>query len=119
MKILIVEDNMRTRELIKQLLHAHCSAVESFLECDDGHDAIELFQCHQPDWVLMDINLRETNGLQATQRIKQIDENAKVVIVTLYDEPEFREEAAAAGAYGYVLKDDLRRLLDILCDSPV
>jgi two-component system response regulator DegU len=116
MKVLIVEDNMGTRELIKQLLHTHCPAVESFFECDDGQDAIELFKRHQPDWILMDINLKKTSGLKATREIMELDENAKVVIVTLYDEPEFREEADAAGAHSYVLKDDLRQLIRILCD---
>lgn len=57
-----------------------------------------------PDLVLMDIGLPNMNGLQATKQIKTVAPLAQVIVVTVHDAAEYRADAAAAGASGYVLK---------------
>jgi DNA-binding NarL/FixJ family response regulator len=88
--------------------------ADEILECADGEKSVLIYRDEKPDFVLMDINLGETDGINATRQIKTIDPNAKIIIVTSYDEPDLRQAAAEAGAIGYVVKEDLSLLNPIL-----
>jgi CheY-like chemotaxis protein len=112
MRLLIVEDNVATRQMIKRTVAPFAKEI---IECDDGTDAVDLYAAEQPDWVLMDIRLNKLDGISATQQIRASYPNARIVIVTSFDEAGFREAAHRAGACGYVLKQnllDLQRLLE-------
>lgn len=112
MKLLIVEDNASVRSLIRRVVAGPGDETD---ECADGRGAVEAYRRSRPDWVLMDIVMEQTDGIAATKQIKAIDSDARIIIVTSYDEIDLREAAAAAGACGYVLKENLfevRRLLD-------
>lgn len=88
--------------------------VNEITECENGEDALELYSKHQPDWVLMDIKMKNISGLTATQQIKTVFADAKIIIVTNYDDPYFRQSAKKAGAVDYILKEnmlDIRRIL--------
>lgn len=112
MKLLIVEDNLSVRRILKTVVAA---LADEICECADGDEAVTIYRAEIPDFVLMDINLAgDTNGIDATSRIRAFDPNAKIIMVTSYDEKDLRQAAAAAGAIGFVLKDDLRRLDSIL-----
>ena len=111
MNILIVEDNVAIRQLIRRLIGA---ATNQFYECEDGGQALDAYRQHQPDWVLMDVMTRGTDGITATREIHQAFPQAKIVIVTNYDDDDLRQAAAEAGACGYVLKDNLFEVLDLL-----
>lgn len=76
-------------------------------ECSDGKDALALYQEVHPDFVLMDISMQGLDGIAATQQIMAADAQAQVIIVTNFDDDEMREAAQAAGARGYVLKENL------------
>jgi two-component system response regulator DegU len=111
MNLLIVEDNTKMRRMIRSIVGDLADRID---ECDDGDKAIAFFSKNQPDWVLMDIHLKETNGIDATREITSAFHDAKIVIVTNYDDAHFRESARSAGAFGYVLKEnllDVRRIL--------
>lgn len=115
MNLLIVEDNARMRQMIKNVVF---DLVDEISECDDGEDALALYSENHPDWVLMDIQMKNTNGLIATRQIKSTFADAKIVIVTNYDDVHFRESAQQAGAIDYVLKEnllDIRRILQEVC----
>ena len=79
-------------------------------ECGDGGEAISLNAAELPDWVLMDVDLKEVNGITATRQIIIHHPEAKVVMVTNYNDREIRKAAAEAGACGYVLKENLLEL---------
>src|SRR5262249_46508821 len=111
MKVLIVEDSEPMRRTIKSFIE---DVVEVVDECSDGAEALTQFTKHRPDWVLMDIKMNGVDGLAATRQIKAAFPDARIVIVTSYDEPSFREEARLAGAVGYVLKENLEDLPRIL-----
>ncbi|MGH9841358.1 MAG: response regulator transcription factor [Blastocatellia bacterium] len=111
MKLLIVEDNAGVRQMLAGVLAGIATETH---ECADGGEAMAAYEAHRPDVVLMDIAMPNVNGILATRQIRAFDPAARVIIVTSYDEADLRKAAAAAGAVGYVLKEnllDLRRLL--------
>ena len=111
MKLLIVDDDERIRRLIKSVVVDE-SAI--FCECDDGAQARACYAEHQPDWVLMDLSMPEVDGITATRQIRAAYPRARVVIVTAHDSASLRERAAEAGAIGYVAKENLLELRELL-----
>ena len=111
MKILIVDDNEQVRLLLRDYLPV--SANEIF-ECTDGSQACSFFKKHLPDWVLMDWEMPNVNGITAIREIIAEFPKANICMVTAFDDDEIRTEALAAGAVGFVLKDNLFELEDVL-----
>ncbi len=107
MRIMIVEDNAKMRAMIKQVLMKNFPNIEAIHECEDGSEAVRQYAPFQPDWVLMDVELKTLDGLAATAKITSANPQAKVIIVTNYDYPEYREAAKNAGACDFVLKENL------------
>ena len=111
MTILIVDDNDSMRQMIKKLLG---DLTETFKECVDGAQALATYRQHRPDWVLMDIKMKELDGLAAMRQIKAVFPNSRIVIVTGYEDIRLREAAQVAGACAYVNKENLFELRRIL-----
>ncbi len=111
MNILIVDDSAPVRRMIHKLVAPLASEM---FECVDGDDAVAAYALNRPDWVLMDIRLGRLDGITATRQICQSNPEAKVVIVTSYDDPGLRAAAFEAGACEYILKDDLYKLPEVL-----
>ena len=114
MKFLIVDDDERIRRMIKTIV-ADESAI--ICECSDGEQARACYAEHQPDWVLMDLMMPLVDGITATRRIRADYPAARVIIITAHDSRAMREEARGAGAIGYVLKENLLELREILNKS--
>ena len=111
MTVLIVDDSPQFREVIRAVL---AGIVNQINECADGDEAVAAYRAQRPDWVLMDLQMARIGGLEATRRLMSVDHTARVLIVTDYDDVHWRAAAIDAGAYGYVVKDNLfevRRLL--------
>jgi two-component system, chemotaxis family, chemotaxis protein CheY len=111
MKVLVVDDNERMRRTIKSVVE---DISDEYLECDDGADALRLYELNRPDWVTMDLRMKNVGGLEATRQIKEHFPEANVVIVTEFDDAELRKDAEQAGASGYVVKRELFDLRKIL-----
>ncbi|MEW5799900.1 MAG: response regulator transcription factor [Bacteroidota bacterium] len=111
MKIMIVDDNKRMREVIKSLLS---SSKNKIVECTDGSEAVREFGQSRPDWVVMDIGMKELDGISAVREICSAFPKAKIVILTDYGDPFFRREAQEAGACGFVLKENLHDVISII-----
>jgi len=95
LKVLIVEDDPAMRELIKKMLR---NLVESFSECSDDREALNAYAARRPDWVLMDIRMKDVDGLTATKQNTTAWPGARVNIVTGYNDASLREAARQAGA---------------------
>jgi len=112
--LLIVDDDARMRALIRSIV---ADLVDSVRECGDGAEAQTIYAEHQPDWVFMDVAMPLCNGLTATLNIKGQDPKARIIIVTGQESPTLRAQAKSAGAFGFVMKDDLFELRGILSQS--
>ena len=105
--VLLCDDHTLFREGIKAILKDEPS-IEIVGEAADGREAVaKTLQLH-PDVVLMDIAMPDLSGFDATRRILRDNPKAKVLILTMYEEEEVINRCLAAGAAGYVLKDDPR-----------
>ena len=111
MNILIVDDNQQMRRMVKTLVS---DLVECVFECGDGAGALSAYTEHRPDWVLMDIDLPQVDGISATRQIVAAHPEARIMIVTNYDDAGLRETARSAGACEYVVKEDLIEIRRIL-----
>jgi CheY-like chemotaxis protein len=112
MKVLIIEDSQQMRNEIKLCLKDLADQID---ECEDGAQALAAYAARQPDWVLMDIKMADMDGLTATRQIKAAHPEARIIILTGYDDAGLRAAAANAGACEYVTKENLhevRRILD-------
>ena len=103
-KVLVVDDQVTLADEIANVLKTD-SAIEVVGTAFDGFDALEKMSVCNPDVVLMDIRMPNMNGVVATQRIKTEYPNAKVVILTTFDDSDYILNAINNGASGYLLKD--------------
>jgi DNA-binding NarL/FixJ family response regulator len=102
-KIAIVEDNATIRESLIEFAQAdpECSCV---CACATAEDALRIIPKHQPDIVLMDIQLPNLSGIECTAQLKQLLPSVQIVMVTVYEDTERIFKALRAGACGYLLK---------------
>ncbi len=109
--VLIVDDSQPMRELIKMML---AGVAEIVGECADGADALEAYERLRPDWVLMDIGMKNVDGITATRQITTAHPQARILIVTDYNDDDLRRAAFKAGACQYVVKENLLDIVDVL-----
>ena len=88
--------------------------VDEFVEFSDGIEALAAYEIHKPDVVVMDIEMKQMDGLTATKNIKRDFPAAVIVIVSQYESARLREDARAAGAHDYFNKTCLSPLHDFL-----
>ncbi len=103
-RILIVDDQRLMREGLGTLLE-----LEDDLEiaggAEDGQAAIDQYEALRPDVVLMDIRMPRMDGVEATRRLRQRWPEARVIILTTFDDDAYVFDGLRAGALGYLLKD--------------
>jgi len=109
--ILIADDNSDVRRMIRSLLEETDTEVA---ECADGGAAIAAYDEFSPDWLLMDINMQPVDGLTATRTILEKHPEARVIVISQYQDARTRETALAMGAYAFVGKEDLMSLRDLI-----
>lgn len=105
--LVIAEDSAPFRSGLRALL-ASAPDMVVLAEAEDGLRAVELSLAQQPDVVLMDIQMPQLNGIEATRRVVQGSPHIAVVMLTMFDDDESVFAAMQAGARGYLLKGALR-----------
>ncbi len=103
-RILIAEDHPLYRKGMISLLQSF-PEFEVVGEAATGEEAVARATQLQPDVILMDLQMPEVNGIEATRRILQESPNIRVLVVTLFEDDDSVFMALRAGARGYVLKD--------------
>jgi DNA-binding NarL/FixJ family response regulator len=103
-RVLIVDDHPMLRRGLGELL-AHESDMEVCGEADSYATAIEQVRDTQPDVVIMDIALKDCNGLEVIKQLKAQDDSLKVLVCSMHEETLFAERALRAGALGYINKE--------------
>lgn len=113
MKIMIVDDSTQSRDFFTSLLS---DLQIECIECQDGQDAVERYQEVKPDVVLMDIRMPRMGGFEALQKIRQVDRNASIAMITQFNEEEYRVRAKNLGASAFFLKDNPSEVYDfVMC----
>lgn len=107
MRILIVDDAPDIRAVVKEIINLRDTGWHVIGEATNGAAGIELARSEQPDLVLLDISMPVMDGLEALPGMQQVAPNSVVVILTGYPTRAAREQAIAAGAAGFVEKDDI------------
>ena len=102
-RILMVDDQQLMLEGLRTLLEMEFD-MEVVAEVENGEAAVNAYQTHQPDVVLMDIRMPGMDGVEATRRICARWPSARVIILTTFDEDAYVFEGIRAGAVGYLLK---------------
>jgi DNA-binding NarL/FixJ family response regulator len=103
-RILLVDDQRLMREGLRILLELECD-LEVVGEVEEGKAALEAYADLKPDVVLMDVRMPGMDGVEATWRLRERWPEARVVILTTFDDDEYVFEGLRAGALGYLLKD--------------
>ena len=103
MQVLIVDDASLVRMSLKDILDKSEYDFE-YIEAVNGKEAVKMYKRNQPDFVIMDITMPEMDGITATSEIKNIDENAKVIMCTSLAYEEKVRDAVSAGASDYIVK---------------
>lgn len=113
-KIALIDDHKLFREGVKRILSFE-SSFEVVAEAGDGKGINELVAEHKPDVVLMDINMPEINGIEATKELFNNHPGIKVIILSIHDDESYVSHALQSGAQGYLLKEiDTESLLEAI-----
>ncbi len=102
LKILIVDDSLIMRKNLERNLKI--LGHEIIGKAEDGQQSIDLYQSLNPDLVTMDITMQGLDGIAAVKKIKAIDPETNIIMVTSHGQESMVMEALKSGAKGYMLK---------------
>lgn len=103
-KILIADDEELIREGLKLMLSIY-DDIEVVATANNGYEALKVCKTNDIDVVLMDIRMKDCDGVMGTRLIKEQFFKIKIIILTTFNDKEYIEEALRYGAFGYMLKD--------------
>ncbi|WP_338524839.1 response regulator transcription factor [Pseudomonas batumici] len=107
-RVALVDDHSLVRDGIKALL-AVMPPLEVVGEAENGAEALEMVARCQPDLLLVDIGLKDMNGLELTRVLSKQYPLLKILVLSMYDNHEYVSESVRSGASGYVLKNSPSR----------
>lgn len=102
-RVLVCDDQAVVCDGLEMILNADAQ-VRVVGKAYDGDEAVEMVEKVSPDLVLMDLKMPGTNGIQATQAIRQRFPRVKILVLTTYGDDEWVFDAIRSGADGYLLK---------------
>jgi len=109
-RILIADDHSVVREGLVSLIKRK-SDMAVVAEASNGREAVDLWKKHRPHVTLLDLRMPELDGVGAIKEIRELDDNAQIVVLTTFDGDEDIYRAIKAGAKAYLLKDTARDAL--------
>ena len=115
-RVLLADDHALVRAGLRSLIEA-MEGVEVVAETDNGRDAIALARLHRPQLAVMDITMRELNGIDATAVLREELPAIRVLVLSMHSSEEFVTRAFRAGAHGYLVKDSAPLELRLAIES--
>ncbi len=110
--VLLADDNPAILQHATDMLKPEFDVIGAFL---DGESVLQHYEQLKPDVVILDISMGDLSGLDVARRLVQMGHQAKIVFLTVHEEPEFIGAAFGAGGAGYVVKSRLNSdLIDAL-----
>jgi len=111
MTVLLVDDHKGIRELEKSIFS---SLFDTFYESTCGEDAITIYKTYKPDWVLMDYKMNGITGIETAKKIKENDADAKIIMVSQFEDGDMKKKAFDAGVFAYIAKEQLSTIKNII-----
>lgn len=105
-RVLCVDDHRLMREGVARIVGVQPD-MQVVAEASNGEQAVAAFETHRPDVTLMDLQLPVMGGIEAIRRIRAIDGDARIIVLTMYQGDDDIHRAFEAGAMGYQLKDTI------------
>ena len=109
MNIIIIDDDPLVVESLKTIINAN--GINILAVGYDGLEAVKLYNKYRPDLILMDIRMEKVNGIEATRKILKIDPNAKILLITTFQDEEYIGAALNLGCKGYILKQNIKGII--------
>lgn len=103
-RAVIADDEETIRNGLKKLIESYDLNLTVSGTAKDGEEALQLITKYQPEIILMDINMPFMNGLEVIEKIKELDSDAKIIIISGYDKFNYAQKALELGVYSYLLK---------------
>jgi two-component system LytT family response regulator len=117
MKVILIDDEARGRQALRQKLIEYCNDVEIAAEAENGEQAIELIETHKPDVIFLDIEMPMMNGFELLNNLQEL--NFHIIFTTAYD--HYAIKAIKYSAFDYLLKpidiEELKAALSRLKNS--
>jgi DNA-binding NarL/FixJ family response regulator len=119
-RVVVADDHAVVREGIRHVLE-RAPRIEVVGEASDGDEALSVVEAEAPDVVVLDVSMPGLTGLEVTQHLRQQGSTIGILILSMFDDPEYVLQAMRAGADGYVLKDagpaELREAVQVVYDG--
>ena len=114
-RVLIIDDHPLFRRGVSQLLELN-QGFELVGEAASGQEGIDLAKQLDPDLILLDLNMKGMSGLETLSTMRDLEIDARIILITVSNAPEDLVAAIRAGSDGYILKDndpdDILKLID-------
>ena len=108
--IVLADDHALFRGGVKRIIKEHAD-LEVIGEAGDGLELLQLLKKSNPNMVILDISMPNLQGLEATREIKKIYPQIRILLLTMHKKKEFIQRGIAAGADGFILKQEADKVL--------
>ena len=113
MRVVIIDDDKMIAASLKIIIESSSTAQVVAQGCS-GAEAIEIYEQHKPDIMLMDIRMEGMTGLEAGEKIMAVHPDARLLFLTTFNDDEYIIKALAMGAKGYIIKQDFESIAPAL-----
>ena len=115
MKILVTDDSKMARKMVIKTLKESSSNELEIIEAQNGLEALDLYKQHLPKIVFLDLTMPVMDGFEALEKIKQFDENARVIIISADIQKLSMDRVLTLGAFNFIKKPvDTQKMQQIL-----
>ena len=111
-KLIVADDEPKIRRGLENILNWNDFNIEIVGEAEDGEIALEIITEKKPDIILLDINMPFLNGLNLLQKLKNINNNSIVIIISGYDDFQYAQKALQFNVFDYILKPVNKKIIE-------